>query len=1033
MGEFPSPLEGEQQELQPDEDVDDSLPLIERVLNSMVSPLATNRAGGVRSAPDAAREAGAEDTLQRLVPALVESARDPEAVVRQALCEQMPELSALLIKMDYEETYAAVTRMALPVLAALSTDRNPQVRQTASDSIAAISSLLPSEDIEANVLPIVTSLAGDEAEEEYRAEAAQILNSVSMSLRPEVLTDYALPLLNRLSEDTVFRVRKAVASSIAGFCEAIGNDSTTRNILPMFVRLSKDNIWGVRKACSESLVGVAKFVGDQERVDQLIPVFLRLIEDSSRWVRCSAYQNAGPFLSLLRSSEIDAAMLHYFTDMALESTSSRLGDSDIRYCCAFSFPAVLLAIGRDRWSEVRETYFTLVGDLQWKVRRSLAFSLHEVAKVLGTELTEATLLPAFEALLRDLDEVRVGVVASAAEFLSVLTPDTRDRFLSIVADLRIDPSWRIRKLLAKQLGMLTELFESPGGKSSIQAMAFQLLTDSVASAGAVAKHLVGQSLASFVESLLSLAENQQYVSRQLFLNACCSLADHLEPAQFTESFLAPALKLQDDPVPNVRVFLSRLIMDHLLNKEAHAANPDVVAALEKLRADRDRDVAHFAHPPEDSDSAAATCDLPSLRSLLSGTAGACAAATARDANGLSALHLASMCAAAPASDAAEAVRVLLRAVAVDAASPPSQWTALHAAASAGSAAAAAELVAAGAAVDARDASGRTPLAISACNGHDAVVRLLLSAGADPSLCGGSGGESALFLAARAGREAAVKALLEDHRARATLEGENVLGATPLHAACCVPSEPIARMLLQAGSDVNALRRDYYTPLHLAAAKGAPGLVKMLAEAGADLELRTSFGTTALHEAARTDSGETVRVLVAAGASLEARDNDSLTPLHIACQSKSESDGTDAVLGSLGTAFRTPCGSVAALASSEMEGEDCNRDWRWRTEEQYHFSPLRASQQPGYVGSYAMDAMAMALNVVWRSTSFKEVVLAVTNIRGDSDSVASVAGQIAGAFYGASGVPRHWVHALYRWDGNGEIATRAVRLFNKSLL
>ena len=55
--------------------------------------------------------------------------------------------------------------------------------------------------------------------------------------------------------------------------------------------------------------------------------------------------------------------------------------------------------------------------------------------------------------------------------------------------------------------------------------------------------------------------------------------------------------------------------------------------------------------------------------------------------------------------------------------------------------------------------------------------------------------------------------------------------------------------------------------------------------------------------------------------------------------------------------------------------------------------------PGYVGSYCMDALAMALHTVWHGKSFKEIALVNANMGGDCDTVGAVAGQIAGAIYG----------------------------------
>lgn len=58
--------------------------------------------------------------------------------------------------------------------------------------------------------------------------------------------------------------------------------------------------------------------------------------------------------------------------------------------------------------------------LQWKVRRTLAFSIHELAVILGDQLTAADLVPIFNGFLKDLDEVRIGVLKHLHDFLKVI-------------------------------------------------------------------------------------------------------------------------------------------------------------------------------------------------------------------------------------------------------------------------------------------------------------------------------------------------------------------------------------------------------------------------------------------------------------------------------------------------------------------------------------------------------------------------------------------------------------------------------------
>ncbi len=57
--------------------------------------------------------------------------------------------------------------------------------------------------------------------------------------------------------------------------------------------------------------------------------------------------------------------------------------------------------------------------LQWKVRRTLAFSIHELAMIVGEDVTSRDLVPVFNGFLKDLDEVRIGILKHLSDFLRV--------------------------------------------------------------------------------------------------------------------------------------------------------------------------------------------------------------------------------------------------------------------------------------------------------------------------------------------------------------------------------------------------------------------------------------------------------------------------------------------------------------------------------------------------------------------------------------------------------------------------------------
>ena len=132
-----------------------------------------------------------------------------------------------------------------------------------------------------------------------------------------------------------------------------------------------------------------------------------------------------------------------------------------------------------------------------------------------------------------------------------------------------------------------------------------------------------------------------------------------------------------------------------------------------------------------------------------------------------------------------------------------------------------------------------------------------------------------------------------------------------------------------------------------------------------------------------------------------------------------------ILDNLGDNFKTDVKSVECLAKSISEEGKPDRDWNWK-KEKYRYNEERANNDPGYIGSYAMDNMAMSLHIIYHTSSFREAIIRAVNLRGDSDSVASVVGQIAGAYYPIEDMPSQWIERINKWD-NEEIALRGYML------
>ncbi len=150
-----------------------------------------------------------------------------------------------------------------------------------------------------------------------------------------------------------------------------------------------------------------------------------------------------------------------------------------------------------------------------------------------------------------------------------------------------------------------------------------------------------------------------------------------------------------------------------------------------------------------------------------------------------------------------------------------QWTALHQAAATGNEADATALLSQGTPADERDILGCTPLMAACFFGHTAIAKLLVKAGANPdtrsankagSICTNW---SPLMLAAWKGNTDTVAYLL-NLGVDADGRGDDY-GFTPLIVASRRNKLGVARLLLQAGANPNALDTEYheFSPLYYA--------------------------------------------------------------------------------------------------------------------------------------------------------------------------------------------------------------------------
>ena len=68
-----------------------------------------------------------------------------------------------------------------------------------------------------------------------------------------------------------------------------------------------------------------------------------------------------------------------------------------------------------------------------RIKKTLSHSIHELARILGPEITEEDLVPIMERFLKDsINEIRIGALKNLHVFLAEVKPESRHGFIKYI-------------------------------------------------------------------------------------------------------------------------------------------------------------------------------------------------------------------------------------------------------------------------------------------------------------------------------------------------------------------------------------------------------------------------------------------------------------------------------------------------------------------------------------------------------------------------------------------------------------------------
>jgi len=236
---------------------------------------------------------------------------------------------------------------------------------------------------------------------------------------------------------------------------------------------------------------------------------------------------------------------------------------------------VALTLGRARWGELRETYLDIAENREVAVRRTLAASLGELAKIVGEEHAERDLLGVWwDAVRSEEEEVRDKALECVEVFVAALGKQPRIAVVSgllTIWEEGVFRGWRERKGIAKALPGLVSLV-GRDVPAVLRDLLRKALEDGVAAVREAAISALPRlwsmfadqqaELAELRKNIRTLSQSELYRQRMTFvacLEALIVDAPDNKPFITSEQELWSAVThLADDVVVGVRIGIARL-------------------------------------------------------------------------------------------------------------------------------------------------------------------------------------------------------------------------------------------------------------------------------------------------------------------------------------------------------------------------------------------------------------------------------------------------------------------------------------------
>ncbi|KAK8790804.1 hypothetical protein WA588_002551, partial [Blastocystis sp. NMH] len=399
---------------------DMSISEVDRIKKYAMSPMLVQRYTFIREIKRCCENGDFDGIYNVIIPILETLVGDRDSTIRATVINQFTYIAKLCFSHDYQTGVNLLTTVLFPILSNSVVDVAEEVQEASIQSFVSCIRNFHPEDQGTYSFLFILRFAHD-VSKENRIVACKLFHASASALGSEVLSNFGIWELLLLARDPYSQVRKRAILALGPVSNELKPTVVESGVYECLMSNTQSSSWVVRRACAIVIPEVFQNIRSHNHFINITRMVGELFRDDNKWVKQAMLQGIGHLIAVSPSdcnvSEDLKTRYHQLGD-----TKDDLPSNLFCRCCAFFFPAVLRYVSSSTsfWKDMNDLYHRLVKHKDDIVRRSLAYSLHEVAQIIGVASTERYLVKIQSCFLVDKIDIQMGVVKNLAKFWKAL-------------------------------------------------------------------------------------------------------------------------------------------------------------------------------------------------------------------------------------------------------------------------------------------------------------------------------------------------------------------------------------------------------------------------------------------------------------------------------------------------------------------------------------------------------------------------------------------------------------------------------------